>query len=121
MHVKLDAGIKIGDKIETGQRLGILGATSVTGVDIGVMVKTINLPFVDPTLFGISSLHCDSPIKHFPAEMRDALYAKVRRLGTDKDGKICYDQAGKLIGAWIAENAPRDSQDILNFGDYLLT
>lgn len=121
MHVKLDDGIKIGDEIKAGQRLGILGATSVTNFDMGAMVKTINLPFLDPVLYGLSSIHCDSPIKHFPKDMQAALYAKVRRLGSDKDGKICYDQAGKLIGNWIAENAPRDSQNTPNFGSYFVS
>lgn len=105
MHVLLDNGIKIGDKIEAGQRLGILGATSVVNFDMGTMVKTINLPFIDPKLYGLGSLHCDSPIKHFPKDMQNALYAKVRRLGPDKDGKICYDVDGKLSGNWIAQDA----------------
>lgn len=121
MHVVLDAGIKIGDEIEANQRLGVLGASAVSGFDMGAMVKTINQPFIDPDLYGLSSLHCDSPIKHFLKNMQAALYAKVRRLGAEKDGKICYDQAGKLIGNWIAENAPRDPLNTDNFESYFLS
>lgn len=121
MHVKLDKGIKIGDEIKAGQRLGVLGATIVTNFDMGVMVKTINLPFLNPELYGPGSIHCDSPIKHFPKDMQEALYDKVQRLGSDKDGKICYDRAGKLIGNWIGENAPRDSQNTPNFGSYFIS
>ncbi len=120
MHVVLDAGIKTGNEITAGQRLGVLGATTVSGFDMGAMVKTITQPFLDPQLYGQSSLHCDAPIKHFPAEMQRALYAKVRRLGTDKDGKICYDVPGTLSGNWIAENAPRDPLKTDNFSSYFV-
>jgi len=116
MHLLLDDGIKIGDEIKTGQRLGTLGAANMIGFDMGAMVKTINLPFIDPKLYGLGSLHCDSPIKHFPKDMQDVLYAKVRRLGTEKDGKICYDIDGKLIGNWIAEDAT--TFDPLNKDNY---
>jgi len=117
MHVVLDAGIKIGDEIKVGQRLGVLRG----GFDIGVMVKTIEQPFLDPALYGLSSLHCDSPIKHFPVDMQAALYARVQRLGVDKDGRICYDKAGTLSGNWIAEKAPRDPNKTDHFDSYFVS
>ena len=116
MHVLLDSGIKVGDKIKTGQRLGIIGATNVTNFDMGVMLKTIHIPFLDTALYGPGSLYCDSPIKHYPADMQAALYARVQRTGDEKDGKICYDEAGKLSGNWIAEAAK--SFDPLNADNY---
>jgi hypothetical protein len=120
VHVVLDDGIKIGDKISAGQRLGVLGEANVTGFDMGVMVKTIYQPFIDTHLYGLASLHCDSPIKHFPKEMQRGLYAKVRRLGTEKDGKICYDKKGTLAGNWIAKNAPGDPMKADHFDSYFV-
>ena len=122
MHLLLDDGIKIGCKIKTGQRLGTLGAANMIGFDMGAMVKTINLPFIDPKLYGLGSLHCDSPIKHFPKNMQNALYAKVRRLGPEKDGKICYDIDGKLSGNWIAEDATTfDPLKTDNYASYFVS
>ncbi len=121
MHLILDKDIQIGDKISAGQRLGILPVANVSGFDMGAMVKTIHQPFIDAALYGLSSLHCDSPIKHFPKDIREALYAKVRRLGSDKDGKICYDVPGTLSGNWIAEKAPRDPMKTPNFDSYFVS
>ncbi len=121
MHVLLDDGIKIGDDIKAGQRLGILGTANMSVFDMGAMVKNIHQPFIDTALYGLSMLHCDSPIKHFPNDMQEALYAKVRRLGSNKDGKICYDVAGTLSGNWIAEKAPRDPMKTDNFASYFVS
>ncbi len=121
MHVILDEGIKIGDEISAGQRLGVLAEADVSGFDMGAMVKTIHQPFIDTALYGLSMLHCDSPIKHFPNDMQQGLYTKVRRLGADKDGKICYDIAGTLSGNWIADKAPRDPMKTDNFASYFVS
>ena len=75
---------KKGVEVKAGQRLGV---TDMPVFDMGAMVKTINLPFLDPRLYGLLTLHCYSPIKHFPENIQAALYAKVWRLGSDKDGK----------------------------------
>ena len=121
MHLILDKDIHIGDKISAGQRLGKLPEAYAVVFDMGTMVKTINQPFIDKKLYGLLSLHCDSPIKHFPKDIREALYAKVRRLGPDKDGKICYDVPGTLSGNWIAEKAPRDLMGTPNFESYFVS
>jgi hypothetical protein len=120
MHVVLDNGIKVGDKIEVGQRLGIVGTSFMPNFDLGVMVKTVEQPFIHPELYGPSTIHCDSPFKHFPENMRKRLYAKVMRLGPQKDGKICYDKKGTLAGNWISENAPGDPMKADHFGSYFV-
>ena len=120
MHIVLDDGIKTGVEVKAGQRLGVV--SDMTGFDMGAMVKTIDQPFLDPQLYGLSSLHCDSPIKHFTGDMQNELYAKVRRLGQDKDGKICYDISGKLRGNWIAEDAKKfDPLNTDNYDSYFVS
>ena len=40
-------------------------------------------------------------LKYFTEPARSTLYAKVGREGSDKDGKINFDQAGRLAGNWF--------------------
>ncbi len=119
MHIVLDPTLHLGSKVKAGQKLGTTSESSI-GFDMGVMIKTIEQPFVDPALYGPGSIHCDSPIKHFTDALKTQLYARVRREGTDKDGKICYDRKGKLAGNWIAENAPRDPFNTDHFDSYFV-
>jgi len=119
MHIVLDKDLHLGSEVKAGQKLGTTSETSI-GFDMGAMVRTVMQPFIDTALYGQSSIHCDSPIKHFTDDLKTQLYDRVRREGPDKDGKICYDKKGTLAGNWIAENAPRDPYNTDNFDSYFV-
>jgi len=50
------------------------------------------------------TLQTVSPLALFAEPLRSQLYGKVKREGRDKDGKIDYDQPGKLVGNWFHES-----------------
>lgn len=102
-HVVLDPGITSGTRLTAGQRLGTSG-TSGFGVDLGVMNFSRTLPFITPGRYPGDSLHADAPLRFYEEPLRSQLYALVRREGSDKDGKIDFDLAGRLQGNWFHES-----------------
>ena len=101
-HVVLDSNIQVGTKVTAGQRLGI---SKGIAIDLGLTNDSVTLPgFVNPARYEGQTLHTDSPFKYFSEPLRSQLYAMVRRNAPDKDGKIDYDIAGKLIGNWFHES-----------------
>jgi len=119
-HLVLDENLKVGDFVQAGQRLGVISRYAAA-FDLGVMNRDILQPFVNPKRYGYTQLYGDSPLKYFVEPYRSQLYAKVVREGEEKDGKFCYDQAGKLIGTWVEENAPPDPFKVPNWGEYQLS
>ncbi|MBL0312860.1 MAG: hypothetical protein IPP78_09145 [Holophagaceae bacterium] len=102
-HVVLDSTIQVGTTITAGQRVGQTGSGSAA-VDLGVLYSAITLTgFVNPARYG-ETVHADSPFKYFAEPLKTQIYAKVRRSGPDKDGKIDYDVRGRLIGNWFHES-----------------
>jgi hypothetical protein len=74
---------------------------------MGVINDEVTLKgFVNPARYPYQTLHAESPYKYFAQPLRDSLYAIVRRIGPDKDGKIDYDIQGKLAGAWFLKGLP---------------
>ena len=104
-HVIPDIPLNRGTRITAGQRLGTTG--SVFDIDLGMINESLALPgFVNPARVG-SSLHADAPLRYFDEPLRSQLYAKVRRIGSDLDGKIDFDVPGRLTGNWFtAESVP---------------
>jgi hypothetical protein len=102
-HVRLDAGIVQGAKINAGQRLGVT-ATAAGAMDLGVINNAVTLFFVRPERYILGTLHGDSPLKYFPEPLRGDLYAKVSRAGSDKDGQITFDRAARLAGNWFTSD-----------------
>jgi hypothetical protein len=105
-HVLLDSGITLGTNIQAGQRVGTTSPYSYA-VDLGVMNSDITLTgFVNPSRYTYETVHTDSPYKYFVQPLRDSLYARVTRIGPDKDGKIDFDIPGKLVGGWFLKGLP---------------
>ena len=102
-HIVLDSGITVGITVTAGQRMGQTGSGS-SAVDLGVVYQAVTLSgFVNPARYG-TSVHTDSPFKYFAESLKSQLYGRVRRTGTDKDGKIDYDVRGRLVGTWFHES-----------------
>lgn len=104
-HVIPDAGVQVGTQVAAGQRLGQTNGSS-GAVDLGVINEQITLAgFINPARYGMM-IHHDSPYKYFTEPLRTQLYGMVKRTGADKDGRIDYDQPGRLIGNWFHESVP---------------
>lgn len=112
-HVIPDAGIAYGKAVSAGQRIGRTnGLGGANAVDVGVINEAITLTgFSNPKRYLWQQLHCDSPYKYFAEPLRSQLYARVKRSGSDKDGRIDYDITGRLIGNWFHESVGAVSSD----------
>ncbi|MFI5243886.1 MAG: hypothetical protein ACHQQR_01590, partial [Gemmatimonadales bacterium] len=67
--------------------------------------------FLTPARYAFQTLHYVSPWKYFTPALQPALYAQVYRAPAvaDKDGKIDFGVAGKLVGDWYVQGMPVDS------------
>jgi hypothetical protein len=101
-HVVLDAGIAPGATVMAGQRLGVTG-TSAFAFDLGVINDNKTVFFISPERYPAESVHGEAPLPYFEEPLRSELYARVSRLGSDKDGKFDFDVAGTLSGNWFQE------------------
>jgi len=102
-HLIPDVPLTRGTRVTAGQRLGTTG--SVFDIDLGVVDENLTLlGFVNPSRFG-AAVHTDAPLRHYDEPLRSQLYAKVRRLGPDLDGKIDFDVPGRLAGHWFTSDA----------------
>ena len=100
IHLVASSGLKAGDTVETGQQLGV-ASKQAAAVDLGVLNKNSPQPFINSSHYVDMNIYSDAPLKYYVEPVKSQLYASVRRLGSDKDGKFCYDQAGKLVGGWF--------------------
>ena len=103
-HIVLDSGIGVGSTLTAGQRIGHTG-TNHQAIDLGVYNYQAPLPFVTPSRYG-AGLYADGAFKYFTEPVRSQIYAKVRRNSSDKDGRICFDVAGRLSGGWFEQSMP---------------
>jgi hypothetical protein len=99
-HIRVDAGLSQGAKLTAGQRIGVT-ASAAGAMDLGIINNAVTLFFVRPERYIAGTLHGDSPLKYFPEPVKSDLYAKVTRTGGDKDGRIDFDRAGRLVGNWF--------------------
>jgi hypothetical protein len=109
-HVALAPGIRRGARVVESQRLGTFSGQAYA-LDLGVVNDAVTLHgFVNPRRYPADTLHADSPLKHFREPLRASLYARVRRAGSDKDGRIDFDEPGRLVGNWFLDGlGERDS------------
>ncbi|MSQ40742.1 MAG: hypothetical protein EXR55_03600 [Dehalococcoidia bacterium] len=86
-----------GIPIKAGQVVGRIGAQTL---DFGVYDYEITLPgFIVPSHYTEPwKVHTVDPFPYFPADIRDALRAKMFRQAEPRAGKIDYDVDGRLVG-----------------------
>ncbi len=114
-HIRVDAGMAEGGRLSAGQRVGVT-ASAAGAMDLGIINNAVTLFFVRPERYIAGTLHGDSPLKYFSDSVRSDLYAKVGRTGGDKDGRIDFDQAGRLAGNWFTTSLQPVSETE-NFGN----
>jgi hypothetical protein len=104
-HVLPDPAIRVGSPLKAGQVIGRVSGESL--LDLGACDSRVRLRgFVNPVRYPESTLHTVSPLSLFAEPLKSQLLAKVRRGSRDKEGKIDYDQPGKLVGNWFHESQP---------------
>lgn len=101
-HLILAAGINVGTVLTAGQQIGTSG--NAYAVDLGVINDNAPLGFINPARYNDGeTLHADAPLKYYTEPLRSQLYARVQRLGADRDGAINFDKAGTLSGNWFSQ------------------
>ncbi|MFI5179053.1 MAG: hypothetical protein ACHQO8_10835, partial [Vicinamibacterales bacterium] len=101
-HLTPGVALARGTTISAGTKLGTTGLANA--IDLGVIDQSLTLPgLINPARYNGDTLHTDAPLKYFAEPLRSQLYAKVRRIGADLDGKIDYDIPGRLVGNWFGE------------------
>ncbi len=104
-HVLVDSEVQIGRRVRVGQLLGKVSGDSM--LDLGACDTRVRLPgLANPDRYPGPTLQTVAPLALFVEPLRSRLYAKVSRQGADKDGKIDFDQTGKLVGNWFHETLP---------------
>ena len=112
-HVLLTTPISVGQIVPAGT---LIGTTDPGGtLDLGAFDQSVtHAGFLDPARYPFETLYYVSPWAYFEASLRTALYAQVYRSPTapDKDGRIDFSVAGKLVGDWFHQGlADADSWD----------
>jgi hypothetical protein len=111
-HVLLLPGIVAGTHVTAGQQIG-----TTTGFcpsfDLGAYDLGVTLPgLVNPARYGDNTRHTVSPYKYFTEPIRSVYYARSRVLEGvpgDKDGRIDFGVAGRLVGDWFHSSLPVDA------------
>jgi hypothetical protein len=114
-HIRLDSTFAQGGRVTAGQHLGVT-VSAAGAMDLGIINNSVTLFFVRPERYIPGTLHGDSPLKYFSDLVRGELYAKVARTGGDKDGRINFDQTGRLAGNWFTTSLQPVSETE-NFGN----
>src|ERR1043166_307664 len=101
-HITPAAGLAVGSAVTAGQVVGT-NSGQAGAVDFGVYnFNNTPLPGILNACLLVGEAYVDSPLKYFSGATQTSLYAKVNVTGAaTKDGKIDYDQAGKLVGNWV--------------------
>ena len=101
-HLILASGIAVGTALTAGQQVGTTG--NAYAVDLGVVNDSLTVGFINPSRYTDGEmLHADAPLKYYTEPVRSQLYARVQRLGSEKDGAINFDKAGTLSGNWYSQ------------------
>ncbi len=107
-HVVLTPGLTVGAHVEAGV---VIGVSAGIAFDFAVTDQNTAQSFLTPARYGMDTLYAQSPFPYFVEPIRSALYAKVQRAGSDRDGRINYDVAGTLSGNWFDESLPVSQSD----------
>jgi hypothetical protein len=114
-HVVLDGTIQQNTKVTAGQRLGVT-SSGAYGLDLGLVSQNVTLGFINPARYSGDSVHAGAPLKYFAEPLKSTLYGLVSRVGADKDGQVCFDQAGTLAGNWFLESLPVSQSAVFTSG-----
>jgi hypothetical protein len=112
-HLHLANGLAVGTALAAGQTVGTNSGLAAA-VDFGVVNFNLTpLAGILDSCLAQSQSYVDSPLKYYSGALATTLYGKVTVSGAaTQDGKIDYDQSGKLVGDWaLADHQAMDSTD----------
>lgn len=109
-HLVPTIPMNVGDVIRAGTKIG----TTTPGgtLDLGAFDYSVTRTgFLNRARYPEQTLYVVSPWKYFTADLQQQLYAKVYRAPTapDRDGRVDFGVAGRLVGDWFLEGTPADS------------
>src|SRR6266508_2685001 len=102
-HKNSGGGASVQIKVKKGELVGRIGGQTL---DFAVYDYTKILPgFIVPEHYLAESwkLHVVDPFQYFEEPLRSQLLALDPRQAEPRQGKIDYDQDGKLVGTWFKE------------------
>lgn len=103
-HLHLAGGIAVGSTVSAGQ---VVGTNSGLAAAVDFGVYNFNLTPLTGILNSClleSEAYVDSPIKYFTVGLQTTLYGHITVSGgATQDGRIDYDQSGKLVGNWVLD------------------
>ena len=110
-HVTLLPNIASGTRVTAGQQIatttGRCPSFDLGAYDLDVTLRGL----VNPARYGPSTRHAVSPYRYFTEPLR-ALYLSRSRVFQgvphDRDGRIDYGVAGRLVGDWFHSSLPVD-------------
>jgi len=107
-HVVMDPSLRVGSIVHAGDYVGTThpgGALDLGAYDLSQTLTG----FLAPARYPGQTVHCVSPWQYFTEPLRSQLYAQMRRVPSapDRDGRIDYDIAGRLVGNWFHETLPK--------------
>lgn len=109
-HVVLTKPLTVGQVFQAGTAIGAtaLGST----LDLGAFDETVvHDGFVTLARYPEQTRYYVSPWKYFTPELQAQIAPHMYRAptATDRDGKIDFGVAGKLVGDWFLQGMPVDS------------
>jgi hypothetical protein len=111
-HVLLLSGIAPGTHVTAGQQIGTTNGLCPS-FDLGTYDLGVNLPgLINQARYGDSTRHTVSPYQYFAEPLRSFYYAHSRVLEGvpgNRDGRIDYGVAGRLVGDWFHSSQPADA------------
>lgn len=103
-HVLLKPGMGVGSHVNAGDTIATTTGRCPS-IDLGVSDLDVNpAGFLNPARYGTQTGHAASPYRYFAEPLRSWLYAHVRMIEgvpANKDGRIDYGVAGRLVGDWF--------------------
>ncbi|HTR78619.1 MAG TPA: hypothetical protein VMH39_10925 [Gemmatimonadaceae bacterium] len=109
-HVLLTTPLTIGEVLPAG---AAIGTTDPGGtLDLGAFdLSVTHAGFLDTARYPVETQHYLSPWAYFTPDLQAQIYPHVYRAPTaaDKDGKVDFDVAGRLVGVWYLQGMPADS------------
>jgi hypothetical protein len=94
--------------VTAGQVVGTTGGRGdyLYAMDLGVYDTALTLPgFITPSRYSANTTGCRAPLSYYEQPLQSQLYAMVNRDGADLDGRIDFDQPGRLAGNWFGQGA----------------
>lgn len=110
----LKPSLWLGHVVRAGDELGAFQATaSRAGLAVRLMDATISPgAWLSPDRYGARTTTAFF-VRYLADSVRSHAYAMVRRAAPDLEGRINYDQVGRLIGTWFDASAPAVSSPTL--------